>query len=152
MRQTRDAVTGSRFPTLRRSAGLPAVATFKGHKVFAVSTLRTHDARCDFLYCVSTVHKRWSRTNAKRRAVQLIFYTRPLFCCLLLFHRRHHPFPFPPFVRCPLSGAAVAADGNPATRSARSQAIGGSGQHSLPATFRYDRHKVNCRRARAAWE
>jgi len=152
MRQTRDAVTGSRFPTSRQSAGPLAVATFKGHKVFAMSTLGAHDARRDFLYCISTVHKRWSRTNAKRHTVQLILYTRLLLCCLLLFHRRHHPFPFPPFVRCPLSEAVVATDGNPATRSARSQAIGGSGQHSLPATFRYDRRKVNCRRARAAWE
>lgn len=44
-----DAATGSRFPTSRRSGGLPAVAMFKGRKVSAMSTLRAREyARRDF--------------------------------------------------------------------------------------------------------
>lgn len=148
--QTGDAVTGSRFPTSRRSGGLPAVATFKGRKVFAVSTPRAR--RSPRLFYIP----RRQSINVREKTRSPGDSLPPLRAAALLlplsFSSASSPVSFPTFPRCPLSGAAVAADGNPATRSARSQAIGGSGQHSLPATFRYDRRKVNCRRARAAWE
>lgn len=79
---------------LRQKNGrLPAIATFKNHKIFAVSTC-THGR--DFLYSAPTVHKRRCKTYAKKSRSCPPLPPRNRHSSVALFSQASSPvFPFP---------------------------------------------------------